>query len=527
MLFCPVLTKIQSARTTRLSPRSAARFASFASFTSLTSPKSFPLTLFADPHPLTLVASIFYKNTGGRGAAQSWRAPWRTFTACGNKCATASSDSTAPLGLPGKFTMSVFVRTAAVPRESTAVGVCSRPLRRISSEIPGTIRSATACVASGVLSRGPIPVPPVVKRTSTRPESASSRNCSRIFAGSSDTRNAEVTSQPSPRQNATTAGPDKSSRSPLVTESLMVRTATRIRKVSSGDSRRPHRIAIGFIHQPHRFHQEAGRVARRGRLCRGVRGVEIDFKFSRRPQHNFINGVVPFHRTDLRVAALPACNIQFTLRAILPHDQPARLLPHLQRLHQVDHAHLFQSSLNDSRPRRFLLQFFEVQAIHNFFRDAYKVFYQKWLGDEILDAIHQRPQAFLDVRPAGHEQKWNVPRRLPRAQFFEELPAVQAGHFVIAENHIGRCVDDLQQRVRAVRGSLHFANRFKPLHDQFAHQRVIIRKEQLYRFVRCRTHRARLCGAFRRWKSPLFPPVLSVRTMSVISIPLSRALHMS
>src|SRR6266850_2606559 len=475
MLFCPVLTKIQSARTTRLSPRSAARFASFASFTSLTSPKSFPLTLFADPHPLTLVASIFYKNTGGRGAAQSWRAPWRTFTACGNKCATASSDSTAPLGLPGKFTMSVFVRTAAVPRESTAVGVCSRPLRRISSEIPGTIRSATACVDSGVLSRGPIPVPPVVKRTSTRPESASSRNCSRIFAGSSDTRNAEVTSQPSPRQNATTAGPDKSSRSPLVTESLMVRTATRIRKVSSGDSRRPHRIAIGLVHQPHRFHQEAGRVARRGRLCRGIRGVEIDFKFSRRPQHNFINGVVPFHRTDFRVAALPACKIQFTLRAVLPHDQPARLLPHLQRLHQVDHAHLFQPALNDSRPRRFLLQFFEVQPVDNFFRDAHQVLHQKWLGDKILDAVHQRPQPFFDIRPAGHKQEWDVLGRLAPAQLFEKLPPVQPRHLVVAEDDVGRVINHLEQSVCAVRGSFDLAERLQPFHDQLAHQRIILR----------------------------------------------------
>src|SRR5882762_10165394 len=74
MLFCPVLTKIQSARTTRLSPRSAALFASFASS------KSFPLTLFADPHPLTLVASIFYKNTGGgaqfsRGARRGELSP--------------------------------------------------------------------------------------------------------------------------------------------------------------------------------------------------------------------------------------------------------------------------------------------------------------------------------------------------------------------------------------------------------------------------------------------------------------------
>ncbi len=35
--------------------------------TSLT-PKSFPLNSFADPHPLTPVASIFYKNIGWQGA---------------------------------------------------------------------------------------------------------------------------------------------------------------------------------------------------------------------------------------------------------------------------------------------------------------------------------------------------------------------------------------------------------------------------------------------------------------------------
>src|SRR5258708_25014038 len=391
MLFCPVLTKIQSARTTRLSPRSAARFASFASFTSFTSPKSFPLTLFADPHPLTLVASIFYKNTGGRGAAQSWRARWRTFTACGSKCAIASSDSTAPLGLPGKFTMSVLVRTAAVPRESAAVVVCSMPLRRISSESPGTIRSATAWVDSGVLSRGPIPVPPVVKSTSTRLESVTARNCSRIFAGSSDTHKEEVTSQPSPRQNATTAGPDKSSRSPLLTESLMVRTATRIRKVSSPDSRRLDRVAIGFIHQPHRFHQEARRVARCRGLRRGVRGIEIDFKFAFRPQHYFVYRVVAYDFSDLRVTALPACKIQFPLRSVVLHDQPARLLSHLQRLHQVDHAHLFQPPLNDARARRFLLQLFQVQAVDNFLCHAHQIFNQKRLSDEILDAVHQGP----------------------------------------------------------------------------------------------------------------------------------------
>src|SRR6266853_5857530 len=219
--------------------------------------------------------------------------------------------------------MSVLCRTAAVPRESLAVGLFSNPLRRISSASPGTIRSAIAWVDSGVLSRGPIPVPPVVRSTSTRLESATVRNCSRIFAGSSDTHNEEVTSQPSPRQNATTAGPDKSSRSPLLTESLMVRTATRIRKASSQNSRRLYRVAIGFIHQPHRFHQEAGRVSRCGGLRRGIRGVKVDLEFARGPQHDFVNSVVAFDFSDLRVAALPAGKIQFPLGAVVLHNQPA------------------------------------------------------------------------------------------------------------------------------------------------------------------------------------------------------------
>src|SRR6266404_139132 len=38
--------------------------------------------------------------------------------------------------------------------------------------------TAIAWVDSGVLSRGPIPVPPVVRSTSTRLESATVRNCS-------------------------------------------------------------------------------------------------------------------------------------------------------------------------------------------------------------------------------------------------------------------------------------------------------------------------------------------------------------
>src|SRR5690349_8285480 len=300
---------------------------------------------------------------------QSWRAPCNTLTACGNRWATASSDSAAPLGLPGRFTMSVLCRTAAAPRERMAVGVCSNPLRRISSEIPGTIRSATACVASGVLSRGPMPVPPVVSTTSTRPESASSRNCSRIPAGSSEIRNDTVTSQPSPRQAATTAGPEASSRSPLATVSLMERTATLMRRDCGEISRRRHRlVAVGFVHQPHCFHQQAcsvfgGRCARRS-----VRGVEVNLKIPGGPQHYLVHGVVAFHFAHFGVAALPACIIEFSLHAVAVDDQPARLVPPLQRLHQVDHAHLFQAPLNGALARRPLLQLLRMQPVNDLLR---------------------------------------------------------------------------------------------------------------------------------------------------------------
>ena len=40
----------------------------FPSYASLTSSKSFPVNLFADPHALNPVPSIFYKNIGGQGA---------------------------------------------------------------------------------------------------------------------------------------------------------------------------------------------------------------------------------------------------------------------------------------------------------------------------------------------------------------------------------------------------------------------------------------------------------------------------
>src|SRR6267143_3107238 len=63
MLFYPVFAEMDPRQVFPSSNLSALRLPHYP-------PKSFPLNLFADPHPLNLVASIFYKNIGGRGHLQ-------------------------------------------------------------------------------------------------------------------------------------------------------------------------------------------------------------------------------------------------------------------------------------------------------------------------------------------------------------------------------------------------------------------------------------------------------------------------
>lgn len=67
------------------------------------------------------------------------------------------------LGFPGRFRMRDFPRVPAVERERMAVGTFSKLRIRMASPKPGSSRSRTARVASGVLSRAEGPVPPVVR----------------------------------------------------------------------------------------------------------------------------------------------------------------------------------------------------------------------------------------------------------------------------------------------------------------------------------------------------------------------------
>ena len=70
-----------------------------------------------------------------------------------------------------------------MPRESIACGTAGTDALRIASPMPGTRRSQTAAVASGVRSVGVSPVPPVVT-TNSMPGSAHTARSSSVSCAS-------------------------------------------------------------------------------------------------------------------------------------------------------------------------------------------------------------------------------------------------------------------------------------------------------------------------------------------------------
>ena len=94
----------------------------------------------------------------------------------------------------------------------------------MSSPRPGTMRSQTASVASGVTSRGERPVPPAVTHMATS-AAAASWMAAPIALTSSATIAVEQTSNPSRARSSATAGPVASSRRPAEQRSLTVMTA--------------------------------------------------------------------------------------------------------------------------------------------------------------------------------------------------------------------------------------------------------------------------------------------------------------
>ena len=68
MLFCFVFAKPHLAPLSRAIARRTIRRVLSTSSAGSRHSNSFPLTLLSNPHPLTPVASIFYKNAEGEGA---------------------------------------------------------------------------------------------------------------------------------------------------------------------------------------------------------------------------------------------------------------------------------------------------------------------------------------------------------------------------------------------------------------------------------------------------------------------------
>ena len=148
-------------------------------------------------------------------------------SACGTSGNAASRELTAPAGLPGTLITSAAPSVPHTARLKLAIGVSLRPSARINSATPSSSRSHTVRVASGVTSRGPMPVPPVV--TTKRAMPAAFRIASSIRSRSSGTVTRDTVWKPFASNVRAKAGPDRSSRSPRAQLSLTVMTAALLR----------------------------------------------------------------------------------------------------------------------------------------------------------------------------------------------------------------------------------------------------------------------------------------------------------
>ena len=180
---------------------------------------------------------------------------------------------------------------------------------------------------------------------------------------------------------------------------------------------------------------------------------EFNLKIAVEPTNDLISDGVALHFAEMSVFALARIEKQFRLFAVATQPQLACLLSHFERLHEFGNAHFLEAALNDSGARSVLLHFFQVQAVHDSFYLADQVSDKKRLGNKIFHTTtHRGAQFFLNIAPAGDKHKWNIPSVLAAAQFFKQLPAVQAGHPEIGDDQVWRIVDGLEQRVRAVTG---------------------------------------------------------------------------
>src|SRR5215471_246003 len=372
---------------------------------------------------------------------------------------TASSDSTAPFGLPGRLRMRDWPRTPHTARLGTANFVDLAPSARIRSAMPSSSRSQTARVASGVTSRLAIPVPPVV--TTNRTWALRRTRISRMTASSSGTISRETTRKFFFSRTSATAGPPRSARSPREEESLTVTTAA----VSSGVeedifflSLFAATVAIRFVEQPQAFHQQALRVelgARLGRLA-----FEVQLEITSGPAQNLEHRLVALKIPVNRVHDLPLIEVNIALVVVARQRKQTTLAAHFERLHQVDHIHLREApAQNPVRGRRFghLLQ----RNLVDHALDTPRSFLQKErLFDEIVDRILLR-ETLCDVGLRGKNDRGEIRCRGPAAQLLDQLASIHSRHAVIGDQQIGGIVYGLEECIGRVACCVDLSQRCK------------------------------------------------------------------
>src|SRR5690606_4281394 len=209
-------------------------------------------------------------------------------------------------------------RHAAAPTPSAA-----SPEDRSASAMPGTGRSSTPEVASGVTSRGDTPVPPTVSTRSTPPITAV-LSALRISTMSARTTTEPSTMNPASSSSSVTSGPIESSVSPWAVRSSTTTTRARPSRcalrsmtptvvVGSPDPRKPHsafRLRLRAVTRPRasRTEEETGsRVVphppRHG-TCRlerwlvsaAIRGRASSVRIDRLAAERHIDGAPAFER---------------------------------------------------------------------------------------------------------------------------------------------------------------------------------------------------------------------------------------
>ncbi len=187
------------------------------------------------------------------------------------------------------------------------------------------------------------------------------------------------------------------------------------------------------------------------------------------------------HRRGARPCTAPRRKIARSFWPLWLSASRQDFCPISERLHQLGHAHLFEASLNHARrAERAAAVFPGATRSTNFFATRTRSAAKNGLGRKSSAATSGRSFSSMSPRLAT---KINgvLPRGFAPAQFLVKLAPVESGHFEIGDDQIRRGVDGLEQRVRAVGGEDHVAERLECLRHEFAHQRIIVHHQHVHR----------------------------------------------